>query len=98
MPARPSVLFALLSIGIVLPTVDQFAINIAFPSISRSLHGSVGTLSWVLNAYSIVLAALLVPAGRLADRNGRKAAFLAGASLFTIASAACAAAATPAEL
>src|SRR3954449_6155524 len=53
---------------------------------------SLASLSWVLNAYAIVFAALLVPAGRWADRTGRKRAFLIGMSLFTVASAACAAA------
>ena len=48
-------------------------------------------MSWVLNAYTIVYAALLVPLGRLADRYGRKAGFLAGLGLFTAASMACAA-------
>ena len=72
--------------------LDVTIVNIAFPSIEASLGGSVGTLSWVLNGYSIVFAALLVPAGRLADRSGRKRAFLLGVAVFTAASALCAAA------
>lgn len=90
--ASPRFVFAIVSTGIVLATLDQFIVNIAFPSIERSLGGSVSTLSWVLNGYSIVFAALLVPAGRLADRSGRKRAFLGGVLLFTAASALCAAA------
>jgi EmrB/QacA subfamily drug resistance transporter len=89
---RPGIVFAIVSTGVVLATLDQFIVNIAFPSIERSLGGSVGTLSWVLNGYSIVFAALLVPAGRLADRGGRKRGFLAGVVIFTVASALCAAA------
>src|SRR5256714_6467829 len=92
MGTRPSVVFAIVSTGIVLATLDQFIVNIAFPSIQHSLGGSVSTLSWVLNGYSIVFAALLVPAGRLADRSGRKLGFLAGVAIFTAASALCAAA------
>jgi EmrB/QacA subfamily drug resistance transporter len=84
--------FAIVSTGVVLATLDQFIVNIAFPSIRQGLGGSVGTLSWVLNGYSIVFAALLVPAGRLADRSGHKRGFLAGVALFTVASALCAAA------
>ena len=61
-------MFAIVSTGIVLATLDQFIVNIAFPSIEHSLHGSVSTLSWVLNGYSIVFAALLVPAGRLGQK------------------------------
>jgi EmrB/QacA subfamily drug resistance transporter len=92
MGTRPGIVFAIVSTGVVLATLDQFIVNLAFPSIQQGLGGSVGTLSWVLNGYSIVFAALLVPAGRLADRSGRKRGFLAGVAIFTAASALCAAA------
>lgn len=73
--------------------LDLFIVNLAFPSIGRDFGGSsLATLSWVLTAYAIVYAALLIPAGLLADRTGRKRAFLVGLSLFTVASVACAAA------
>ena len=79
--------------GVVLVTLDLFIVNIAFPSIERSFGGtSLSTLSWVLNAYAIVFAALLIPAGRLADRSSRKGGFLLGVAIFTVASALCAAA------
>jgi EmrB/QacA subfamily drug resistance transporter len=91
---RPLVVFAIVSTGTMLATVDSFVVNVAFPAIGRSLGASVPSLSWVLNGYSIVFAALLVPAGRLSDRNGRKRAFLTGVAIFTVASAACAAAPT----
>ncbi|MDX6377719.1 MAG: hypothetical protein QOE98_2022, partial [Gaiellaceae bacterium] len=59
--------------------------------IQRDFGGtSLGSLSWILNAYAIVFAALLVPAGRTADRLGRKRSFIAGLVLFTVASALCA--------
>ena len=51
---------------------------------------SLADLSWVLNAYAIVFAALLVPSGRLADLYGRKRCFVLGMSVFVAASAACA--------
>ena len=51
---------------------------------------SLSQLSWILNAYAVLFAALLVPMGRLTDRYGRKAGFVAGIALFTAASAACA--------
>src|SRR4051812_11508257 len=89
---NPRLTFAIVSTGVVLATLDQFIVNIAFPSIEQSLGGSVSTLSWVLNGYSIVFAALLIPAGRLADRSGRKRGFLTGVAIFTLASALCAAA------
>jgi EmrB/QacA subfamily drug resistance transporter len=84
---------AIVSVGVFVASLDLFIVNIAFPDIERDFHGtSLASLSWILNAYAIVFAALLVPAGRWADRTGRKRAFLAGMAIFTIASAACAAA------
>src|SRR5215211_3557708 len=84
---------AIVSVGVFVASLDLFIVNIAFPDIERDFHGtSLATLSWILNAYAIVFAALLVPAGRWADRAGRKRAFLAGMALFMVASAASAAA------
>jgi EmrB/QacA subfamily drug resistance transporter len=77
--------------GVFLSSLDLFIVNIAFPSISRSFHGeSLRSMSWVLSAYTIVFASLLVPAGRWADRAGRKRAFLIGLAIFTASSALCA--------
>jgi EmrB/QacA subfamily drug resistance transporter len=90
--SHPGVVFAIVGIGVVLATVDQFAVNIAFPAIQRDFDCSLSTLSWVLSAYAITFAALLVPAGRLADRSGRADGFLLGVGVFTIGSALCAAA------
>jgi EmrB/QacA subfamily drug resistance transporter len=84
---------AIVSVGVFVASLDLFIVNIAFPDLQRDFAGtSLASLSWVLNAYAIVFAALLVPAGRWADRVGRKRAFLGGLALFTVASAACAAA------
>ncbi|MED7949704.1 MFS transporter [Streptomyces sp. BE303] len=71
--------------------LDLFIVNVAVPAMQQHFHGSsLATLSWVLNGYAIVFAALLVPAGRLADRIGHRTVFLAGLTVFTIASALCA--------
>src|SRR6201994_3903974 len=70
--------------------LDLFIVNIAVPAIGHSFGGSLSGLSWVLNAYAIVFAALLVPAGRLADHFGRRRFLLVGVTVFTLASAACA--------
>jgi EmrB/QacA subfamily drug resistance transporter len=71
--------------------IDASALNIAFPALERSFPGaSRSGLSWVLNGYNIVFAALLVPAGRLADLLGRRRLFIAGLLLFSGASALCA--------
>jgi EmrB/QacA subfamily drug resistance transporter len=86
---------AIVSVGVFVASLDLFIVNIAFPDLQRDFGGtSLATLSWVLNAYGIVFAALLVPAGRWADRVGRKRAFLGGLAVFTAASAACAASPT----
>src|SRR5215216_4714629 len=83
----------LVSVATFVASLDLFIVNIAFPEIRAELGGaSVGALSWVLNAYAIVFAALLVPAGRLADRTGRRRGFLAGLGLFLVGSALCGAA------
>src|SRR5437879_8926380 len=70
--------------------LDLFIVNLAFDAIGRYLGGSLGDLIWILNAYAILYAALLVPLGRLADRFGQKAGFLLGLGVFVLGSAACA--------
>ncbi|HLW94775.1 MAG TPA: MFS transporter [Solirubrobacteraceae bacterium] len=90
---------AVVLVGVFMSSLDLFIVNIAFPAIERSYHSSsLSNLSWVLNAYTIVFAALLVPAGRWADRLGRRRAFLGGLAVFTLSSAACAFAPTVAAL
>ena len=82
---------AVTSIGLFMASLDLFIVNIAFPDLSRSFDdASLSSLSWVLNGYAIVFAALLVPAGRIADRVGRKRVFVSGLLLFVAASALCA--------
>jgi EmrB/QacA subfamily drug resistance transporter len=84
---------AVVSTAVFMSSLDLFIVNIAFPDIRRSFPGStLASLSWILDAYAIVFAALLVPSGRAADRLGRRRSFLAGLALFTLASALCAAA------
>ncbi|HEX9476684.1 MAG TPA: MFS transporter [Candidatus Dormibacteraeota bacterium] len=95
MPHRYRVL-VIVSVATFVASLDLFIVNIAFPSIKHDFAGSSdATLSWVLSAYAIVMAALLVPAGRLADLLGRKRLFLAGLVIFVAASALCAAAPGP---
>src|SRR4051812_8634481 len=77
--------------GAFLAFLDATIVNIAFPDISRSFAGSGrDALSWVLDGYFVVIAALLVPAGGLADRFGHKRVFLLGIAGFTGASLLCA--------
>src|SRR3954447_14166889 len=80
-------------VGLFMASLDLFIVNIAFPDLQRDFGGtSLSSLSWVLNAYAIVFAALLMPAGRVADRIGRKRVFVTGLLTFSAASAFCAAA------
>jgi EmrB/QacA subfamily drug resistance transporter len=89
--SRRWLVFTIVSAGVFLSSLDLFIVNIAFPAVHRDFEGStLAQLSWILDAYAIVFAALLVPAGRLADRTGRKRAFLAGMALFSLASGLCA--------
>jgi EmrB/QacA subfamily drug resistance transporter len=86
----------IVSVAALVASLDLFIVNIAFPSIKHDFSGtSDATLSWILSAYAIVMAALLVPAGRLADLLGRKRLFMGGLITFVGASALCAAAPGP---
>jgi MFS family permease len=69
--------------------LDATIVNVAFETISRDLAAGPSRMAWVLNAYSLSFAALLIPAGRLADRYGRRATFLVGVVGFTVLSVAC---------
>jgi EmrB/QacA subfamily drug resistance transporter len=90
---RPYRVLVVVSAAVFMASLDLFIVNIAFPDIQADFGGtSLSTLSWVLNAYAIVFAALLVPAGRLADLVGRRRLFLIGLGVFVAASALCAAA------
>jgi EmrB/QacA subfamily drug resistance transporter len=83
--------FLLLAPAIFISILDMFIVNVAFPDMLRDFEGtSISELSWVLNAYTIVFAALLVPMGKLGDVLGRKRLFQAGTLLFVAGSVLCA--------
>lgn len=91
----PTTVLAVSSFGVFMAFVDATIVNIAFPNIAESFpETGISSLSWVLNAYNIVFAAFLLPAGRIADLLGRKRLFLFGLVLFTFASGLCALAPT----
>ncbi len=79
-----------LSLAVFMSSLDLFIVNLAFPYIGREYAGtSLSNLSWVLNGYTIVFAAVLVPAGRWADRVGRRRLFVAGMIAFSFGSLLC---------
>src|ERR687887_2312300 len=78
------------SVAVFMSFLDLSIVNIAFPDIRASFADvSLPHLSWVLNAYNVVFAAALIPAGRLADRFGRRRLFFIGALTFLAASVLC---------
>ena len=77
--SKHSQVLPVLSVAAFMASLDLFIVNVAFDDIGRDFSGgSLSDLSWILNAYAIMYAALLVPLGRLADRYGGKAGFLIG--------------------
>src|SRR5882672_4880295 len=90
-PTRPGLVLAVLATASFVAVLDVWITNVGLPAIGRGVHErSLSNLSWVLSAYAIVYAALLVPAGRLGDRYGRKGGLVLGLGLFTAASLGCA--------
>jgi len=92
--ASPQLVLVIVCAGVVLASLDLFIVNVALPQIAADfgVHDGLADLSWVLNAYAIVYASLLVLLGRLADRYPRERGFLLGVAVFVAASAACGAA------
>jgi DHA2 family methylenomycin A resistance protein-like MFS transporter len=79
-----------MSLGFGVVQLDVTIVNTALSSIGRSLGGGVSELQWIVSAYTIAFAALILTAGALGDRLGAKKIFMMGFTLFTLASAACA--------
>src|SRR5262252_6709223 len=75
--------------GFLLIVVDMTIVNVALPSIQTDLGFTQSGLAWVVNAYLIAFAGLLLLAGRLGDLAGRRNVFVAGLGVFTIASLLC---------
>src|ERR1700728_1021449 len=89
-PRRVTGIVLVLSLAVFMASLDLFIVNLAFPYIGRQFTGtSLSSLSWVLNGYTIVFAAVLVPAGRWADRIGRRRMFAAGLVTFSVGSLLC---------
>ena len=91
-PTQPSpwIVFWVSSIAVFLVSLDTTMLYAVFGTLRAGFPDATAAgLSWVINAYTVVYAALLIPAGGLADTHGRKKVFLIGVALFLVASAAC---------
>ena len=89
---------AALGLSVLVVALDLFVLTLALPTVSADLHASSGDLQWFVDAYSLVLAAALLPAGLLGDRIGRKRLLVGALILFGISSLACAYATSAGEL
>jgi EmrB/QacA subfamily drug resistance transporter len=96
--ARPWLSLTVLCLGTFAVLLDATIVNVALPSLITSLRASLDQAIWVINAYLLVFAALLIVAGRLGDMFGPRRLFIAGLALFATASALCGAAQTPGQL
>lgn len=94
-PARPGIALTLVCVAMFMLMLDMTIVAVALPDIQADLHANLADLQWVVDAYTLPLAALLLTAATLGDRFGRRRLFSAGMAIFTLGSLACALAANP---
>jgi EmrB/QacA subfamily drug resistance transporter len=92
--ARERIVLAIVCTGVALASLDLFVVNVALPDMGRQFGVGLDRLSWVISAYAITYASLLVVLGRVADRHARDRGFLVGVATFVAGSSLCAAAPT----
>ncbi|MFD6167767.1 MFS transporter [Streptomyces coeruleorubidus] len=86
---RRMLVLAICCMSLLIVSLDNTVLNVALPSMQRDLHASTSGLQWTIDAYTLVLASLLMLAGSTADRIGRKRVFMAGLVVFTLGSVLC---------
>jgi EmrB/QacA subfamily drug resistance transporter len=86
---NPWAVLIVVSLGFFMTLLDLTIVNVAIPNMIVKLHASLNDVLWVINAYALVLAVLLITAGRLGDLLGQRTVFFIGIALFTLASVAC---------
>ena len=86
--AGKALILASLLVAVLAINLDTTIVNVALPTLVRELHASTTQLQWVVDAYSLVFAALLLAAGSFSDRVGRKGILLAGLGVLGLASVA----------
>src|SRR6201996_4083746 len=87
--ARRLLVLAICCMSLLIVGLDSTIVNVALPAIHRSLHASVSGLQWTLDAYTLVLASLLMLGGSTADRIGRRRIFQIGLTVFGLGSLLC---------
>jgi EmrB/QacA subfamily drug resistance transporter len=92
---NPWAVLLVVSLGFFMTLLDLTIVNIAVPDMITSLHASLDDILWVINAYALVLAVLVITSGRLGDLIGPRIMFAGGVTVFTLASAACGLAPSP---
>src|SRR5246127_3252563 len=95
---RPGVVTAVVCLALAAVVTAMSSRNVALPGIARATHASQTQLAWIIDAYSLVFASLLLPAGAIGDRYGRRLALIAGLATFGGASAVAMTAHSAAEL
>jgi EmrB/QacA subfamily drug resistance transporter len=95
---NPWAILITLSLGFFMTLLDLTIVNIAMPSMMDKLHASLDEVLWVVNAYVLILAVLLITAGRLGDLRGQRTLFTLGVAVFTAASLLCGLSQSPAQL
>ena len=96
--ARPSRTLLTVCIATAMLMLDIAVINSALPRVAVDLHARIDGVEWIIDAYTLALAAVVLTAGSIADRFGRRRIFIGGLVVFTISSAVCAASTTILEL
>src|SRR5579875_1039572 len=95
---RPGIVTAVVCLALAAVVAAMSSLNVALPGIARATHATQTQLAWIIDAYSLVFASLLLPAGAIGDRFGRRRALVAGLAVFAAASAAAMTAGSAGEL
>jgi len=88
-PTQPNVILAICCMSLLLIAMDVTIVNVALPDIQRELHASIAQLQWIIDAYTLVLASLLMLSGSMSDRFGRRRVFQIGLGMFSLGSLLC---------
>jgi EmrB/QacA subfamily drug resistance transporter len=80
---------AAVSFGLFMIMLDNTVVNVALPTMEKDLHVSISSLEWIVTAYALTFAALMITGGKLADLYGRRRIFVVGLAIFTLSSLAC---------